>query len=49
MGIPNSCLSCEFESCCDSAMGLPGCKYSTFIKEKTTLKTKIKKLLIKLF
>lgn len=27
MGIPNSCLSCPFESSCNSAMGLSGCHF----------------------
>ena len=49
MGIPNSCLSCQFEHCCDSAMGLSGCHYANFIIIKTPLTVRLKKLLVKIF
>ena len=48
--IPKNCLSCGFETSCDSGMNMIGCKYyGLFQKEKISMMDRIKNYFGKFF
>ena len=47
--IPKSCVTCEYESCCNTAYNMPDCHFYYTRREYKSLMTRLKKLFGKIF
>ena len=47
--IPNNCVTCAYESCCNTAFNMPDCRFYYARKERTPFTIKLKKLFGKIF
>lgn len=45
--VPNSCTTCPYENCCDTAMAFADCRF--YYPEKVSFLTKLKNLFGKVF
>ena len=47
--IPNSCVTCPYEHCCNTAMAFSDCHFYGVRNEKVSLATRLKNFFGKLF